>query len=192
MLCESDCSEVWFGFPGPASEVGNGLSEGKDSGQVQSPEVCRPAMPRGPRPRSLPLRITAAQGLAGAWTSMPSLHRALAVAGWDERCWVPLGWGLPGLLPCSWVSHPRVCSGRQVWSAVPLPGGAQAEPGGTRSPAPGSPPPPPLWLISPGSSFRSWLKQPEPGVGGLPCPPLTPIAFPWCCSRREERGEPGP
>lgn len=47
---------------------------------------------------------------------------------------------------------------------------------GTHSPVPGSIPSPPLWLVSPGSSFRSSLKQPEHRAGGTPRPPLTPPA----------------
>lgn len=44
---------------------------------------------------------------------------------------------------------------------------------GTRSPVPSSIPSS-SWLVSPRSSFRSPLKQPEHGVGGAPRPPLTP------------------
>lgn len=74
MLCESDLSEVWFGFPATASEGGNSLAEAGNAQQTQREEVCRPAMLRGPRTGSLPLRLAAAQGLAGAWTTVPGLQ----------------------------------------------------------------------------------------------------------------------
>lgn len=80
--------------------------------------------------------------------------------------------------PWSWVSHHCVFPIKPDGSGPQSPGTGRHRLSleGTRSPVPSSVPSPPSWPISPRSSFRSPVKQPEHGAGGAPRPRLAPPA----------------
>lgn len=94
-----------------------------------------------------------------------------------ERCCGAAGTSLPGMQPWSWVSHPCVFPIKPDRSGPQSPGtgggGHRLSLEGTCSLVPSAVPSPPSWPVSPRSSFRSPLKQPEHGAGGAPRPLLT-------------------